>query len=76
MNTALASEVSALLEARFPNAEISVEIDGNRAQVRVRAAELAELSRVKRQQAVYGVIGRYVTDGTLHAVTIDAQPLA
>ncbi len=56
----------------FPEAEVSVEIDGNRAQITVVSDVFAEMSRVKKQQAVYASISDYIADGRLHAVTINA----
>ena len=73
MSEALSKQLSSELEDRFPGAKINVLIEGNRALVEVEAGEFGELSRVKRQQAVYAVIGQHVTDGTLHAVTIQAR---
>lgn len=73
MSEALTKQLNSELENRFPGAKINVLIEGNRALVEVEAQEFAELSRVKRQQAVYAVIGQHVTDGTLHAVTIQAR---
>lgn len=69
----LDQQLTARLEERFVGAAVSVAVDGNRALVAVTAAEFGELSRVKRQQAVYAVIGDYVTSGALHAITIQAS---
>ena len=73
MSDPLEVEIAGKLAERFPGAQIEVVLDGNRALVAIAHGEFADLSRVKRQQAVYGVIGSYVTDGTLHAVTIQAS---
>ena len=73
MSDALTESMTASLTERFPGARVEVQIDGNRALVAVEATEFEALSRVKRQQAVYAVIGHHVTDGTLHAVTIQAR---
>lgn len=73
MSETLKSEIEDKLADRFPGARIEILLEGNRALVAITHGEFADLSRVKRQQAVYGVIGSYVTDGTLHAVTIQAS---
>lgn len=73
MSDALNDEITRRLAERFPGADIEVTLEGNRALIAIAHSEFTELSRVKRQQAVYGVIGSYVTDGTLHAVTIQAS---
>ncbi|MEM7096875.1 MAG: BolA/IbaG family iron-sulfur metabolism protein [Pseudomonadota bacterium] len=66
-------EVRNAIAAEFGEAEISVEVDGNRAMIRVVDARFADLNRVKRQQAVYACINDFIADGRLHAVTIQAD---
>lgn len=61
--------VQALTQA-FGDGDVDVLLDGNRAQIQVVSKAFAGLSRVKQQQAVYAVIGDFVSDGRLHAVTI------
>ena len=61
------------LSDAIPGATISVEIDGNRALIEVVSSQFESMSRVARQQAVYGCIDEFINDGRLHAVTIRAQ---
>ena len=65
-------EVESRLEDAFEGAEIVVAGEGNRCEVRVVSTAFADLGRVKRQQAVYAVIGDLIAAGTIHAVTIKA----
>lgn len=65
-------EVEQKIAARFADADITVQLDGNRAVIRVVSDEFAEMSRVARQQAVYACIQDEIADGRLHAVTIQA----
>lgn len=65
-------QVEQKVAARFADAEITVELDGNRALIRVVSDEFADMSRVARQQAVYACIQDEIADGSLHAVTIQA----
>ncbi|MGA0838673.1 MAG: BolA/IbaG family iron-sulfur metabolism protein [Pseudomonadales bacterium] len=58
------------LAAAFPDAEIGVELAGNRAELTIVSGAFAGLSRVRRQQAVYGCIQQFIADGSLHAVTM------
>ena len=51
-------------------------LDGNRAQITVVSDVFADMSRVKKQQAVYAAISDYIADGRLHAVTIDARTVS
>ena len=68
----MVEEAKSRLEAAFDGAEIAVAGEGNRCEVRVVSDEFSGLSRVKRQQAVYAVIGDLIADGTIPAVTIRA----
>lgn len=73
MTDPLEAQLQAELEAAFADGEVAVALDGNRAQIEVQSAAFAGLSRVKQQQAVYAVIGHFVSDGRVHAVTIRAR---
>lgn len=57
---------------RLPDARVEAAVEGNRALITVVSAEFEGLSRVRRQQAVYGCIDALIADGTLHAVSIRA----
>ena len=65
-------QIIARLGDAIPNATIEVEIDGNRALIEVVSDHFESMSRVARQQAVYGCIDEFISDGRLHAVTIRA----
>lgn len=67
------AQLRAALQETFADGVFEVALDGNRALLQVTASAFAGLSRVKQQQAVYGAIGEFVTDGRLHAVTIRTQ---
>ena len=62
-----------LLQASFPDAEISVSLDGSHVDITVVAAEFEGLRPVARQQRVYAPLATLIADGTLHAVNITAQ---
>ena len=57
----------------FPDAQINVDVDGNRATIHVVSDHFDGMSRVKKQQAVYGCIEDLIASGALHAVTIKAE---
>ncbi len=65
-------EVEARIREALPDSEVRVVLEGNRALIRVTSERFANLSRVRRHQAVYGCIQSFIADGSLHAVTIDA----
>ena len=66
-------EIRALIAAQFDDADISVQVDGDRAMIQVVSNRFADMNRVKRQQAVYACINDMIADGRLHAVTIKAD---
>lgn len=65
-------EVMQRIESAIPNAEVVVEIEGNRATIAVVSGHFAGMSRVKKQQEVYACIADLISSGALHAVTIKA----
>ena len=66
-------ELTDLVQGAFPGASVQVLVDGNRAEISVVSDVFADMSRVKKQQAVYACIDEYISDGRLHAVSIKAQ---
>lgn len=65
-------DLKSRLEEAFADAEVAVAGEGNRFEIHVASAAFEGLSRVKRQQAVYAVIGDLIASGAIHAVTIRA----
>tara|TARA_B100001094_G_C18028385_1_gene718807 strand:- start:313 stop:537 length:225 start_codon:yes stop_codon:yes gene_type:complete len=66
-------EITRRVQAAIDNATVSVLVDGNRAMIEVVSPIFADLSRVKKQQAVYACIEDLIAAGDLHAVTIKAE---
>ena len=66
-------DLKSRLDEAFADAEIAVEGEGNRYEIQLISAAFDGLSRVKRQQAVYAVIGDLISSGAVHAVTIRAM---
>ena len=62
-----------LLQTSFPDAEISVSLNGSHVEITVVTAEFEGLRPVARQQRVYAPLAALIADGTLHAVNITAQ---
>ena len=65
-------EISTAICAGIEGAEVSVQLEGNRALITVVSEVFESLSRVRKQQAVYACIEDFLRDGRLHAVTIRA----
>ena len=70
--TDMETELRKRLEIEFASAEITVDMDGNRAAIRIVADVFEGLAPVKRQQKVYSCIADLIESGALHAVTIKA----
>ncbi len=67
------TRVNEAVQGAFADAEISVEVEGNRAMIQVTADAFEGMNRVKRQQAVYAAINDLIQSGELHAVSIVAR---
>lgn len=65
-----ATEVKQLIEAGIEGAEARVAGAGDRFDLIVIADHFDGLSKVRRQQAVYGCINHLMADNTIHAVNI------
>ncbi|MBP6381182.1 MAG: BolA/IbaG family iron-sulfur metabolism protein [Pseudomonadales bacterium] len=69
-------EIRALVAAGMPGAEVAVGGDGYHIELAVVSDAFEGLSRVRRQQLVYGVLADVIRSGALHAVNIRAQTVA
>jgi len=68
-----ADVLDGVVRAKFPNAHVEVRGGDGRYEVIIVSEEFRDLSRVKRQQLVYGCLTDYIKDGLVHAVTIQAK---
>lgn len=64
------SEVKALLESRLDGCEFHIQGEGCDFKVVAVGDAFEGLSRVKRQQLIYGALSEEIASGALHAVTI------
>ena len=67
------AEIEKRVRDALGDCEVHLEIDGNKAGLMVTAAAFEGLSRVKRQQRVYGALSDLISSGELHAVTMRCQ---
>ena len=65
-------QVEAELARAFAGAAVKVGGDGYRWELEVVSPVFEGMSKVKRQQLVYGAIGSLIKSGAVHAVTIVA----
>lgn len=63
-------EIKALLLESLSVEEIYVKSEGSHYQIIAVSDDFTNMSRVKRQQAVYAPLSEKVADGTLHAISI------
>jgi len=64
------SEIQSVLMSALSLQEVHVTGDGSHFQVVAVGEMFAELSRVKKQQAVYAPLMEYIADNRIHAVSI------
>lgn len=67
------TEISALLTAAFPDANVNVGGAEGKYQVQLVSKAFNGLNRVKRQQAVYKVLNSHIQSGAIHAVNMQLQ---
>ncbi|KMV74129.1 hypothetical protein AI29_06875 [bacteria symbiont BFo2 of Frankliniella occidentalis] len=66
------NEIQAVLEQALTLDEVHITGDGSHFQVIAVGEMFTELSRVKKQQAVYAPLMQYIADNRIHAVSIKA----
>lgn len=64
------SEIQSVLMSALSLEEVHVTGDGSHFQVIAVGEMFADLSRVKKQQAVYAPLMEYIADNRIHAVSI------
>ena len=68
----LRDTIVAAVQAGVADANVAVQVEGNRALIEVSSPVFEGMSRVNRQRTVYACIEDLIADGTVHAVTIRA----
>lgn len=61
-------QIKALIEGQIPGSQVEVSFEGSHLLLTVVSDAFAGLSRLKKQQLVYGALSDKIADGTLHAV--------
>jgi acid stress-induced BolA-like protein IbaG/YrbA len=67
------AELKQVLQAGLDDCEVEIQIDGNKVALGLVSGAFAGLSRVKRQQLVYGLLKDRIESGEIHAVTMRTQ---
>jgi len=63
-------EIEAFLLAQLQLQEVHVKSDGSHFNIIAVSDDFTEMSRVKRQQYIYGPLSDKIADGSMHAVSI------
>ena len=69
----LENRITQALATDFPDAQIHLDLAGNKAVVELVSDVFAGKSRVQRSKLVYQAIDGFIRSGELHAVTIRAS---
>ncbi|MCK7458999.1 BolA family protein [Idiomarina aminovorans] len=69
MNT---EELKNVLNDALALEELRVKVEGANAEIIAVSEDFKGMSRVKRQQTVYGPLNPLIADGSIHAVSIKA----
>ncbi len=64
------NEIEALLKGQPDITLAKVDGDGYHYQITVVSPAFQNLNRVKRQQKVYALLKEWITEGSLHAITM------
>ena len=65
-----ANLIKSRLESGFPDAEVQVDLQGNKAQVIVVTDAFAGKRSVQKQQLVYQCLNDLIASGELHALSM------
>ncbi|MBV1876871.1 MAG: BolA/IbaG family iron-sulfur metabolism protein [Pseudomonadales bacterium] len=63
-------EIKQLLASGLPGCDIELQSEGNKISVLVVGDLFEGLSRVKRQQLIYGLLNEKIGSGEIHAVSM------
>ncbi|MFQ3250987.1 BolA family protein [Glaciecola sp.] len=63
-------EIASLLKTELNLSDVKVKSEGSHFQIIAVDNCFEEMSRVKKQQLIYGPLSDKIADGTMHAITI------
>ena len=63
-------EIASLLKSELSLIDVKVKSEGSHFQIIAVDDRFAEMTRVKKQQLIYGPLSSQIADGTMHAITI------
>lgn len=63
-------EIASLLKTKLELNDVKVKSEGSHFQIIAIDNRFEEMTRVKKQQLIYGPLSDKIADGTMHAITI------
>ncbi|MBF7074904.1 BolA family transcriptional regulator [Glaciecola sp. MH2013] len=63
-------EIAELLKSELSLHDVKVKSEGSHFQIIAVDSRFENMSRVKKQQLIYGPLSDKIADGTMHAITI------
>lgn len=63
-------QIADLLKEQLELAEVHVTSEGSHFQIIAVSDKFESMSRVKKQQFIYGPLNEQIADGTMHAISI------
>jgi acid stress-induced BolA-like protein IbaG/YrbA len=63
-------EIATLLKTELTLDDVKVKSEGSHFQIIAVDNRFADMTRVKKQQLIYGPLSEKIADGTMHAITI------
>ena len=64
------TELQQLIVSLIPDAQVEIGGDGHHFEATIISSAFAGLSKIKRQQLIYGGLGSYITSGAIHALQL------
>lgn len=62
--------IKQLIEQAMPDAIVDMEGDGSHFFATIISNQFADKNKVQRQRLVYAALGEYITDGSIHALSM------
>ncbi len=63
-------EIASLLKSELSLTDVKVKSEGSHFQIIAVDDRFSEMTRVKKQQLIYGPLSKQIADGSMHAITI------
>ena len=62
--------IELIIKTEIPGCQVELIVDGNKLNLTIISDVFEGLSRVRRQQKIYGLLNDLITSGEIHAVSM------